>query len=90
MVGRDQYGYIKGPYCMVEPGAKPPREHNKVESKKLHKLGRFPKLCPVGRAAGKAFLMRIKFLFPTSSDSDTASTCSTESSRCATPNRISF
>ena len=28
-----------------------PGEHNKVESKKLHKLGRFPKL----RAAGKTF-----------------------------------
>ena len=55
MVGRDQYGYIKGPYYMVEPGPKPPGEHNKVESKKLHKLGMFPKLCPVGRAAGKAF-----------------------------------
>ena len=51
MVGRDQYGYIKGPYYMVKPGPKPPGEHNKVESKKLHKLGRFPKL----RAARKAF-----------------------------------
>ena len=51
MVGRDQYGYIKGPYYMVKPGPKPRREHNKVESKKLHKLGRFPKL----RAAGKGF-----------------------------------
>ena len=30
---------------MVKPGPMPPREHNKVESKKLHKLGRFPKLC---------------------------------------------
>ena len=48
MVGRDQYGYIKGPYYMVKPGPMPPGEHNKVESKKLHKLGRFPKL----RAAG--------------------------------------
>ena len=51
MVGRDQYGYIKGPYYMVKPGPKPPGEHNKVESKKLHKLDRFPNL----RAAGKAF-----------------------------------
>ena len=51
MVGRDQYGYIKGPYYMAKPDPKPPGEHNKVESKKLHKLGRFPKL----RAAGKAF-----------------------------------
>ena len=44
MVGRDQYGYIKGPYYMVKPGPMPPGEHNKVESKILHKLGRFPKL----------------------------------------------
>ena len=43
MVGRDQYGYIKGPYYMVKPGPMPSGEHNKVESKKLHKLGRFPK-----------------------------------------------
>ena len=55
MVGRDQYGYIKGPYYMVKPGPMPPGEHNKVESKKLHKLGRFPKLRAVERAAGKAF-----------------------------------
>ena len=51
MVGRDQYGYIKGPYYMVKPGPMPPGGHNKVESKKLYKSGRFPKL----RAAGKAF-----------------------------------
>ena len=38
MVGRDQYGYIKGPYYIVPM---PPGEHNKVEStKKHHKLGR--------------------------------------------------
>ena len=58
MVGRDQYGYIKGPYYMAKPGTKPPGEHNKVESKKLHKLGRFPTLHAAGRAAraaGKAF-----------------------------------
>ena len=36
---------------MVNPGPMPPGEHNKVESKKLPQLGRFPKL----RAAGKAF-----------------------------------
>ena len=57
MVGRDQYGHIKGPYYiyyMVKPGPMPPREHNKVESKKFHKLGRFPKLRAAG-AAGKAF-----------------------------------
>ena len=48
MVGRDQYGYIKGPYYMVKPGPMPPGEHNKVESKKLHKLGRFPKLHAAG------------------------------------------
>ena len=54
MVRRDQYGHIKGPYYMVKPGPKPPREHNKVESKKLHKLGKFPKLRAVGRAAGAA------------------------------------
>ena len=55
MVGRDQYGYIKGPYYMVKPGLMPPGEHNKVESKKLHKLGKFPKLRAAGRAAEKAF-----------------------------------
>ena len=58
MVGRDQYGYIKGPYYMVKPGPKHPGEHNKVESKKLNKLGRFPKLRAAERvagAAGKAF-----------------------------------
>ena len=54
MVGRDQYGYIKGPYYMVKLGPMPPGEHNKVESKKLHKLGRFPKLRAAGRAAGAA------------------------------------
>ena len=54
MVGRDQYGYIKGPYYMVKLGPMPLGEHNKVESKKLHKLGRFPKLRAAG-AAGKAF-----------------------------------
>ena len=53
MVGRDQYGYIKGPYYMVKPGPKPPGEHNEVESKTLHKLGRFPKLRTVGRATGR-------------------------------------
>ena len=31
-----------------------PRVHNKVEIKKLHKLGRFPKLRAAGRAAGAA------------------------------------
>ena len=46
MVGRDQYGYIKGPYYMVKLGPMPPGEHNKVESKKLHKLGRFPNCAP--------------------------------------------
>ena len=50
MVGRDQCGYIKGPYYMVKPSPMPPGEPNKVESKKLHKLGRFPKLRAVGRA----------------------------------------
>ena len=54
MVGRDQYGYIKGPYYMVKPGPKLPGEHIKVESKKLHKLGRFPKL----HAVGKQFSLR--------------------------------
>ena len=39
---------------MVKPGPMPPVEHKKVESKKLHKLGRFPKLRAAG-AAGKAF-----------------------------------
>ena len=39
---------------MVKPGPMPPGEHKKVESKKLHKLGRFPKLRAAG-AAGKAF-----------------------------------
>ena len=55
MVGRDQYGYIKGPYYMVKLGPMPPGEHNKVESKKLHNLGKFPKLRAAGRAARKAF-----------------------------------
>ena len=54
MVGRDQYGYIKGPNYMVKPGSMPPGEHNKVESKKLHKLGKFPKL-RAASARGKAF-----------------------------------
>ena len=49
MVGRDQYGYLKGPYYIVKPGPMPPGEHNKVESKKLHKLGKFPKLRATGR-----------------------------------------
>ena len=40
---------------MVKPGPKPPGEHNKVESKKLHKLGRFPNLRAAGRTARKAF-----------------------------------
>ena len=44
MVGRDQYGSIKGPYCVVKPGPMPPWEHDKVESKKHHTLGGFPKL----------------------------------------------
>ena len=39
---------------MVKPDPMPPREHNKVESKKPHKLGRFPKLRVAGRAAGAA------------------------------------
>ena len=39
---------------MVKPGPMPPGEHNKVESKKLPQLGRFPKLRSVG-VAGKAF-----------------------------------
>ena len=39
---------------MVKPGPMPPGEHNKVESKKLHKLGRFPKLRAAGHAAGAA------------------------------------
>ena len=50
MVGRDQYGYIKGPYYMVKRCPMPPGEHNKVESKKLHKLGWFSKLHAAGRA----------------------------------------
>ena len=54
MVGRDQYGYIKRPYYMVKPGPKPPREHNKVESKKLHNLDKFSKLGAAVRAAGAA------------------------------------
>ena len=54
MVGREQCGYIKGPCYMVQLGTKPPGEHNKVESKMLHKLGRFPKL-RAARAARKAF-----------------------------------
>ena len=57
MVGRDQYSYIKGPYYIVKPGPIAPGEHNKVESKKLHKLGKFPKL----RTAGKAFSLLIFF-----------------------------
>ena len=64
MVGRDQYGYIRGPYYTVKPGPKPPREHDKVESKKLHKLGRFPKLRVAVRAAGaarKAFSMTFAY-----------------------------
>ena len=55
MVGRDQYGYKKGPYYMVKQGPMPPGEHNKVESKKLHKLGRFPNLRAAMRDAGNAF-----------------------------------
>ena len=39
---------------MVKPGPMPPGEHNKVESKKLHKLGRFPKQRAAGRAASAA------------------------------------
>ena len=42
---------------MVKPGPKPPEEHNKVESKKLHKLDRFPRL----RAAGPASAAREAF-----------------------------
>ena len=53
--GKCQYGYTKGPYYMVKPGPMPPREHNKMESKKLHKLGTFPKLRAAGRAARKTF-----------------------------------
>ena len=56
MAGRDQYGYIKGPYYMAKPGPMPPGEHDKVESKKLHKLGRFPKLHATS-ATGKALSM---------------------------------
>ena len=44
----------------LDAACKPPGEHNRVESKKLHKLGRFPKLRAAGRAtgaAGKAFSM---------------------------------
>ena len=54
MVGRDQYGYIKGPYYIVKPGPMPPGEHDKVECKTLHKLGGFPKLHAAG-AAQKPF-----------------------------------
>ena len=39
---------------MVKLGPMPPGEHNKVESKNLHKLGRFPKLRAAGCAAGAA------------------------------------
>ena len=39
---------------MVKPGPIAPGEHNKVESKKLHELGRLPKVRAAG-AAGKAF-----------------------------------
>ena len=42
---------------MVKAGPMPRGDHNKVESEKLHKLGRFPKLRAAGRAAGKAFSM---------------------------------
>ena len=63
MVGRDQYGYIKGPYYMVKPSPMPPGEHNKVESKKLHKLGGFSKLCAAG-AARKAFSVSMPWLPP--------------------------
>ena len=64
MVGRDQYGYIKGPYYMVKQGPMPPGVHNKVESKKLHKLGRFPKLraASAAGAVGKAFSLWVKTL----------------------------
>ena len=55
MVGRDQYGYITGPYYMVKPGPMAPEEHKKVGSKKLHKLGRFPKL-----RAAKSLLLGIQ------------------------------
>ena len=48
--------YASPPYYMGKPGPIAPGEHNKVESKTLHKLGRFPKL----RTAGKAFSL---FLF---------------------------
>ena len=54
MVRRDQYGYIKRPYYMAKPDPKPPGEHNKVESKTLHKLGKIPKLRAAGRAASAA------------------------------------
>ena len=46
---------------MVKPSPKPPGEHNKLESKTLHKLGMLVKLCAARRianvtgAAGKAF-----------------------------------
>ena len=43
---------------MVKPGPMPPGEHNKVESIKPHKLGKFPKMRAAGRAtiaAGKDF-----------------------------------
>ena len=39
---------------MVKPGPKPLGEHNKVESKNLHKLGRVPKRRAAGRAVGRA------------------------------------
>ena len=58
MVERDQCGYIKGLCCMVKLGPMPCGEHNKVESKKLHKLGSFIKLC----AARKAFFLAEIFL----------------------------
>ena len=39
---------------MVKPGPMPAGEHNKVESKRLLKFGRFPKLRATLRAAGRA------------------------------------
>ena len=38
----------------AKSGPKPPAEHNKVESKKVQKIGRFPKLRAAGSAAGGA------------------------------------
>ena len=53
---------------MVKTGPKPPGERNKVESKKLHKLGKFPKLRATGRAVEKHALLRVLACFRVSNE----------------------